>query len=162
MGYSINIIHPDTGKVIEIEEPHNIIGSTYKAGGDTELRLSITYNYSPFYYRKETLGESTKKYGEKPENGALPVLHEEYGGIPGLQYLTIPQARERVLRAINALHDEPLDEHGKPYELTEWDVFHSHTINNYWVPTERNARNAMKNLLSILLLAPDNAKIKVQ
>jgi hypothetical protein len=161
MGYGIYINDPATGEVIEIDEPHNIIGSTYRVGGDTRLQLQITTNYSPFYYRAETLGESTKIYGEKPVDGCLPVLHEEYGGIPGLQYLTIQQARERVLRAINALRDEPLDEHGKPYELTEWDVFHGHSVNNYWVPTERNARNALKNLLSLLLLAPDNAKIEV-
>lgn len=161
MGYTIYINNPDTGEVIELEEPHNIIGSTYKVGGDTELRLSITYNYSSFYYRKETLGESTEVWRDTGK-GYKEVVEPETGGIEGLQLLTIPQARERVLRAINALKDEPLDKDGNPYQLTEWDIFHSHTIHNYWVPTERNARNALKNLLSLLLLAPDNAKIEVR
>lgn len=161
MGYGIYINDPDTGEVIEINEPHHIIGSTYRLGGSTELHLAITYNYSPFYYRKDTLGKSTKVYGEKPVGGALPVLHEEYGGIPGLQYCTIPEARMRVMRAINALRDEPLDKDGKPYQLTDFDKENGHILDNYWVPTERNARNALKNLLSLLMLAPDNAKIQV-
>ena len=161
MGYSIYIKDPDTGETIELAEPHHIAGSTYCIGGTTELYLSITYNYSPFYYRAETLGESTKVYGEKPVDGALPVLHEEYGGIYGLQALTIPQARERVLRAINALRDEALDEHGRPYVLTASDKEQGHTIDNYWVPTERNARKALVNLLNLLILAPEHGKIEV-
>lgn len=160
MGYGIYINDPNTGEVIEINEPHHIIGSTYQLGGSTELYLAITYNYSPFYYRKDTLGESTKVLRDTGK-GYMKEVEPERGGIPGLQYCTIPEARMRVMRAINALRDEPLDKDGKPYQLTDFDKEEGHTLDNYWVPTERNARNALKNLLSLLMLAPDNAKIEV-
>lgn len=161
MSYGIYINDPNTGETINIDEKHHIIGSTYKVGGSTELHLNITYNYSPFFYRDNTLGKSTKVYGEKPVNGALPVLQEETGGIPGLQYLTIPEARLKVMQAINNLRDEPLDENGKPYKPVDSFGGVRLFVDSYWAPTERNARNALKNLLSLLLLAPDNAKIEV-
>ena len=161
MSYDINIVDLSTGETIETADPHHIAGGTYQVGGTTRLWLNITYNYSRFYYRAETLGESTKIYGEKPVNGCLPVLREEYGGIPGLEHLSVSQARERVLRAINALRDEDIDEHGNPYQPIEtFDGGMLHAA-SYWAPTERNARRALKNLLAILLLAPDNAKIQI-
>lgn len=155
MSYDITITDPNTGETLHTAQPLNLYGGTYSPDS-TELSLNITYNYSPFYYRADTLGVSTKVYGEKPINGALPVLREEYGGIPGLEHLTIPQARERVLRAIQNLRDEPLDEHGKPYQ-GDPDM----PATDYWAPTEQNARRALVNLLQLLCLAPDNAKIMV-
>lgn len=186
MGYTIYINDPETGETLHCENPHGLIGSTYCVG-DTELRLSITCNYSKFYYRKETLGESTEVCGEKPVDGALPVLVEESGGIPGLALLTVPQARERVTRAINNLRDKQVDADGNPYDENEpiepvyteeqiaayckanpgkeWlaDIFRSQNEKprGYWAPTEANARRALINLLSLLLLAPDNGKIEV-
>ena len=150
MGYSIYINDPATGEPIEIDEPHHIIGSTYRVGGDTRLHLNITYNYAPFYYRAETLGESTEE---------SQII--EKGGMYSLEYLTISEARERVLRAINALRDEDIDKHGNPYKPVSSFDDEEIQASSYWAPTERNARNALKNLLSLLLLAPDNAKIEV-
>ena len=160
MGYSIYINDPATGEPIEIDEPHHIIGSTYRVGGDTQLYLSITYNYSGFYYRAETLGVSTEEWRDTGQ-GYCETIKPETGGIPGLQCLTIPQARERVLRAINALRDEDIDKHGNPYKPVSSFDDEEIQASSYWAPTERNARNALKNLLSLLLLAPDNAKIEV-
>lgn len=121
MGYSIRLTNPSTGDTLETVTPHHIYGGTFCLD-TTYLELSITYNYSSFYYRKNTLGESTKIYGEQPINGALPVLREEYGGLYSLQRLSIHEAREHVLRAINALKDEDIDEEGNPYDMvTEYE-----------------------------------------
>lgn len=150
MSYDINIVDPTTGETIETADPHHIAGGTYQVGGTTRLWLNITYNYSPFYYRAETLGASTAE---------SEII--ESGGMYSLEDLTIPEARERVLRAINALRDEDIDMDGNPYQPVE--TFDGDTLHatNYWAPTERNARRALKNLLAILLLAPDNAKIQI-
>lgn len=150
MSYDINIVDPSTGETIETADPHHIAGGTYQLGGTTKLWLNITYNYSPFFYRAETLGESTA------ENEII-----ESNGMYSLEDLTIPEARERVLRAINALRDEDIDNHGNAYQPIEtFDGGMLHAA-SYWAPTERNARRALKNLLAILLLAPDNAKIQI-
>lgn len=172
MGYTIYINDPATGETLHTKSPHGIIGSTYCVGG-TELRLSITYNYSTFYYREEVLGKST----EEPQ----------HGGIPGLAMLTIPEARERVLRAINNLRDEWVDADGNPYNENEpiepvyteeqiaeycranpgkeWMAGLFRSMNEkprgYWAPTEANARHALIKLLDLLMFAPDNAKIEV-
>lgn len=159
MSYDINIVDPTTGETIETADPHHIAGGTYQVGGTTRLWLNITYNYSPFYYRAETLGESTRVRRDMGE--FWEIEEPDTGGVCGLQYLTIPEARERVLRAINALRDEDIDMDGNPYQPIE--TFDGDTLHatNYWAPTERNARRALKNLLAILLLAPDNAKIQI-
>ena len=145
MSYDINIVDQTTGETIETADPHHIAGGTYQVGGTTRLWLNITYNYSPFYYRAETLGASTAE---------SEII--ESGGMYSLEDLTIPEARERVLRAIQHLRDEPLDIHGKPYkDDTEMPA------TDYWAPTEANARRALVNLLQLLCLAPDNAKIQI-
>lgn len=161
MSYDIRILDPVTREPVLLEQPHFIQGGTYAEGGTNELWFNITYNYSPFYYRAETLGESTKVYGEAPVDGCLPVFREETGGIPGLASLTIPQARERVLRAIHALRDESVDKEGKHYSPVKTCFGNDISSDSYWAPTERNARRALLGLMEILLLAPDNAIIEV-
>lgn len=161
MSYDIRILDPVTREPVILEHIHCVRGGTYAEHGTNELWFNITYNYAPFYYRAETLGESTKEYGEEPVDGCLQVLHEETGGIPGLAFLTIPQARERVLRAIHALRDENIDKAGNRYSPTRDGFDNEIASDNYWAPTERNARRALWNLLQLLLLAPDNAIIEV-
>lgn len=185
MGYTIYINDPATGETLHCENPHGLVGSNY-CPGDTELRLNITYNYSPFFYREETLGKSTKVWSDTGK-GYLEVVEPEHGGIDGLALLTIPEARERVIRAINNLRDAWVDAYGNPYDENEpiepvyteeqiaeyckanpgkeWLAGLFRSMNEkprgYWAPTEANARRALINLLSLLLLAPDNAKIEV-
>lgn len=161
MSYDIRILDPVTREPVLLEQTHFIHGGTYAENGTNELWLNITYNYAPFYYRAETLGESTKEYGEEPVDGCLPVLREETGGIPGLAFLTIPQARERVLRAMHALRDENIDKDGNHYSPVPTCFGNEIACNSYWAPTERNARRALWNLLQLLLMAPENAIIEV-
>ena len=161
MSYDIRILDPVTREPVLMECAHFIRGGTYAEHGTNELWFNITYNYAPFYYRAETLGESTKEYGEKPVDGRLQVLREETGGISGLALLTIPQARERVLRAIHALRDENIDKDGNMYTSIRDAFGNDIPCSYYWCPTERNARRALLGLMEILLLAPDNAIIEV-
>lgn len=153
MSYDITITDQQ-GEPLHTAQPHHLYGGTYSPY-TTELWYNITYYYSPFYYRAETLGESTAVWRDTGK-GYQEQVQPEKGGIPGLAYLTIPKARECVLRAIQNLRDEPLDKHGKPYQGTP-----DMPATDYWAPTEANARRALVNLLQLLCLAPDNAKIMV-
>lgn len=49
MSYDL-YFHKD-GKEIEFEEPLDIRGGTYQAGGTTEAWLNITYNYGDHFHR---------------------------------------------------------------------------------------------------------------
>ena len=153
MSYDITITDQQ-GDTLHTAQPHHLYGGTYSPD-TTELWYNITYNYAPFYYRAETLGESTVVWRDTGK-GYNEQVQPETGGIPGLELLTIPQARELVLKAINALRDEPLDKYGKPYKGDP-----EMPATDYWAPTEANARRALVNLLQLLCLAPDNAKIRV-
>ena len=50
MSYDIYLLDPETGKGIDLKEPHYLRGGTYAAGGTTEAWLNITYNYSKYFY----------------------------------------------------------------------------------------------------------------
>lgn len=45
MSYSVSIINPDTGAILEAPIPLDLRGANYVVGGTTELELTITYNY---------------------------------------------------------------------------------------------------------------------
>lgn len=51
MSYDIYLNDPVTGDTIELDEPHQMCGGTYKIGGTTEAWLNVTYNYAKHYYR---------------------------------------------------------------------------------------------------------------
>lgn len=140
MSYDIHITDPTTGEPIETTAPHFLRGGTYAQGGTRELWLNITFNYSEWYYRADTLGESTVKRVDTGK-GYMETVEPERGGIPGLAFRSIPEARELVFRAIQNLHGEP--------------------DTDYWKPCEGNARLALQDLLTLLLMAPDNAKIEI-
>ena len=153
MSYDITITDQQ-GEPLYTDQPHHLYGGTFCLD-TTELHLNITYNYAPFYYRAETLGESTAVWRDTGK-GYQEQVKPEKGGIPGLAYLSTPQARERVLKAIQNLRDEPLDKHGNPYQGDR-----EMPATDYWAPHEANARRALVNLLQLLCLAPDNAKIQI-
>lgn len=49
MSYDIDLCHPITGKVLELETPHHMRGGTYQIGGSLEASFNITYNYYQHY-----------------------------------------------------------------------------------------------------------------
>jgi len=49
MSYSVNLYDLATGKTVYVEK--HTEGGTICAGGDGKARMSITYNYSWFYYK---------------------------------------------------------------------------------------------------------------
>lgn len=142
MSYSITIYNRNTDKVYETNQPHNIIGATY-CPESMRLKLNITFNYKAFYMRPNVLGDVN--------NEGLP---DEKLGIKSLNYYTVPEARVKVFSAIQALKDRWLDADGNPAPDVD-------KKNRYWAATEANARQALINLLALLLLAPDDARIEV-
>lgn len=57
MSYNISLTDPVTGKTMELNEPHFMIGGTYRLGGTKKLWLNVTYNYGPLYRRPDVFGE---------------------------------------------------------------------------------------------------------
>ena len=49
MSYDVYFRDPVTKENIEINDPHFMIGGTYKLGGNKELWLNITFNYARNY-----------------------------------------------------------------------------------------------------------------
>lgn len=55
MSYDIDLVSLVTGRVLELDAPHQMKGGTYALGGTTEASLNVTYNYATIFYR--VLGE---------------------------------------------------------------------------------------------------------
>lgn len=51
MSYDIELVHPVTREVLELEAPHDMRGGTYCLGGSKEARLNVTYNYCKHFVR---------------------------------------------------------------------------------------------------------------
>lgn len=57
MGWYIELKEPVSGKTVRFDTAHQMKGGTYTIGGTDEAHLTITYNYSKFYYRDNVFGE---------------------------------------------------------------------------------------------------------
>lgn len=70
MSYDVVLRH----KCKEVEVPNHTEGSTYPLGGRTTARLSVTYNYSPFY--ETVFPESERLYWLQDKTAAetIPIL----------------------------------------------------------------------------------------
>jgi hypothetical protein len=190
MSYSIHIVDPETKEDIVVDKPHGIIGGTYCVG-DTSLYLNVTYNYSGFYGRPEVLGataeereandedwirENTglRRLRNKTAEEAIPLLLEAIKHLKsedidnkGKPYDMVSKYDEETLQEIQELEDA-IAQKGLAYVdqlelLNKKDFilkFHQRPL-GYWAPTERNAKTALINLLSLVNLAPANAIITI-
>lgn len=93
MSYDVYLVDAETGEVLEAEAPHFLRGGTYALGGTTELRLNITYNYSPHYYRV---------FGDK--------------GIRAIYGLTAAESVPMIAHAISQLAGDVVGDYWQPTE----------------------------------------------
>ena len=87
MSYDIYLNDPVTGETIVVETPHQCRGGTYRVGGNNELHLNVTYNYSKHYYAV---------FGE---NGIRTIY-----GLSGAQ--SIPLLQDAVNKLSNDVDDD--------------------------------------------------------
>lgn len=113
MSYDIQLLDPDTGKVIALDPPHQMKGGTYQVGGETTASLNITYNYAKHFYKH--------------------IDTEE--GIRSLYGLTGAVALSILTKVIDKLQDDDSDD--------------------YWAPTEGNAKKALCNLKALCQMHPE-------
>ena len=95
MSWDVRLTDPVTRRVLQAPREHGIRGGTYRAGGDRELSLSITYNYGSIFCREDVLGES---------------------GIRSLRGMTGAESIPLLQRAIGALGDEEDPDYWEPAE----------------------------------------------
>lgn len=125
MGWDISIVDKD-GKVIKAHQKHQIRGGTYAIGGQEELQISETFNYS-----------STLK-------NLFPhkiVLNEVLYGIWVLDGLSTEDAKPLLIRAVNKLIEEAVAE---GVSLVPHD--------NYWEPVLGNVLAMLMRMLELTRL----------
>lgn len=93
--------------------------------------MNITFNYYPFFNRENVFGD---------------------GGIKNLNGVLVSDAIPIVDKAVHNLRDEDLNADGSLYDGD---------VNDYWAPTERNARKSLEVLLGLLVLSPAGGVVDI-
>ena len=96
-----------------------------------ELWMNITFNYYPFFNRENVFGD---------------------GGIKNLNGLQVSDAIPLVHKAVHNLREEDLNADGSLYDGD---------ADDYWAPTERNARKSLEVLLGLLILSPAGGVVDI-
>jgi hypothetical protein len=74
MGYYIELLDPVTKETLELDDKHNMRGSTYCVGGTKEAYLTITYNYADHYYKHIDADKGIRFIYGKTGADSIPVL----------------------------------------------------------------------------------------
>lgn len=75
MSYDIDLTHPVTGEVLQLDAPHQMKGGTYALGGTIDASINITYNYAKHFHRVLGEGGIRSIYG-KTGAETIPLLKE--------------------------------------------------------------------------------------
>ena len=76
MGYDISLVHPVTKKILQLDKPHQMKGSTYAVGGTTDAHLAITYNYALHYYKTIDEDLGVRLIYEMSAADSIPILEK--------------------------------------------------------------------------------------
>jgi hypothetical protein len=125
MSYNVYLKDAITGQILELDSPHQMKGGTYCLGGTTEAALNITYNYSVHFHRVFPAKPSDHLCAE---NGMISGVRFIYGS-SGADSISI------LKQAIAQLGDDINDD--------------------YWEPTEGNAKRSLMHLLALAQMRPD-------
>lgn len=126
MSYDIELVDPVTKETLLLDEPHHMRGGTYPIGGERRARLNVTYNYAKHYYR--VFPEGVGRPDDLKD-------HKGRAGVRSIYGMTGADSVPVLKGAIGKLGDE-IDE-------------------DYWKPTEGNAKRALLQLLALAQMRPD-------
>lgn len=101
MSYDIDLVDPISKEVIQVKDPHFMVGGTYKLGGSTELSLNMTYNYSVHLHKVLVPNETPS--GDKT-------------GIRSLYGMTALEAIPYLEEAVSQLSDDVSSDYWEPTE----------------------------------------------
>jgi hypothetical protein len=76
MSYDIELRHPVTQAVLELDEPHQMRGGTYCLGGSPTAELNVTYNYSPHYRRAFGTDDGIRSIYGMSGAESIPVMEK--------------------------------------------------------------------------------------
>lgn len=141
MGYDIRLIDPVTKKTIEFDSPHQMKGSMYVVGGTTEAWLSVTYNYSRWYY-KDGVFPNRDEAGKDFHDG-LTGIRSIYG-LSGAESIPI---LEHAIKVLESMEEDLSEKEIKEYK--------NGGAGGYWTPTRENAIKPLYQLLAMAKMRPD-------
>jgi len=131
MSYDIELTDPITGETLDLETPHHMRGGTYASCGTKKAHLNVTYNYYQQFIRVfERLEEPRPKSPEWMRDNVVPLV-----GIRTIYGLTGAESLPLLDKAISQLADDVDDD--------------------YWKPTDGNAKRALTQLRALAAMRPD-------
>jgi hypothetical protein len=128
MSYDIYLVNPVNGEKLILDAPHQMRGGTYALGGTYEAHLNITYNYGVHYRRIFGDEDAQLSTFDKLFGGGQTGIRKIYG-MTGAESIPILQTAADLLK-------DDVDE-------------------DYWNPTEGNAKQALLQLIALAKMRPD-------
>lgn len=128
MSYDIYLVDSVSKEVLLLDEPHHMKGGTYCVGGTKEAHINCTYNYASHF--RKVFGDADVELSafDKMFGGGETGIRKLYG-MTGAESIPVLE------RAISELGDD--------------------TDDDYWTPTEGNAKRALVQLLALAKMRPD-------
>lgn len=128
MSYDIRLKDAVSGETMQLDHPHHMRGGTHAVGGTTEAALNVTYNYAEHFRR--VFGDSDVSLSEFDRifGGGGTGIRKLYG-MSGADSIPVLES------AAAKLGDDVSDD--------------------YWQPTEGNAKRALLQLLALAKMRPD-------
>lgn len=125
MSYDLGLKDSKTQDWMELKENHHMKGGTYQLGGCPTAEINITWNYRRHFVKVLPERESSHNTSD---DGKLYGIRTLYG-------LTGEESIPLLENAISQLKDDISDD--------------------YWEPTEGNAKQALVHCLELAKLAPE-------
>lgn len=134
MSYDIELFDKSSGETIEFPEKHHLTGGTYALGGTKKAELNVTYNYSAHFRR--VFQERPARIS--PSTGEMEHFHPDDGKVRGI----------RVIYGMTGAESIPVLTAAAEKLTGERD-------DNYWLPTEGNAKAALLDLITLAAMCPE-------
>lgn len=135
MSYDVELVDAKTKETLKLDEPHCFAGSCYVVGGTKECGLSITFNYSRWYYKPQV-------FPDKEDGTSKGIFAID--GLSGSDSIPI---LENAIKALVSMTED--------LSLDEINNYKQKGVNGYWMPTRENAIIPLIELLTFAKLRPN-------